>query len=81
MQQAQDTFIAVLGDGTERFVAKGEVFPDGHELVKRDQAGTGTLFRPLDLGEDEKAPAKSRSAKADAPDATVKDAKATGKAS
>jgi hypothetical protein len=80
MQQAQDTFIAVLGDGTERFVAKGEVFPDGHELVKRDQAGTGTLFRPLDLGEDEKAPAKSQP-KADAKAAPVTgSAKSAGKA-
>lgn len=58
--QAQDTFVAVLDDGSERFVAKGEVLADGHELVKRDQRGSGMLFRPLDLGdEDEKAPAKS----------------------
>ena len=57
---AQDTFVAVLGDGTERFVAKGEVLPDGHELVKRDQAGSGTLFRRLDLGEEEAAAAAPR---------------------
>jgi hypothetical protein len=57
MQQAQDTFVAVLGDGTERFVRKGEVFPDSHELVKRDQGGAGLLFRPLDTGDDEDRPA------------------------
>lgn len=66
MKQAQDTFIAVLGDGTERFVAKGEVFPDGHELVKRDQAGTGQLFRDLDLGEEEAPKPKPRAPKAKA---------------
>ena len=55
MKQAQDTFVAVLGDGTERFVTRGEVFPDSHELVKRDAAGAGMLFRDLDLGEDEPA--------------------------
>jgi hypothetical protein len=58
-QQAQDTFVAVLADGTERFVAKGEVLSDKHELVVRDQKGSGTLFRPLDLGDGDKAPAKS----------------------
>lgn len=59
--QAQDTFIAVLADGTERLIAKGQVLPDGHELVKRDAKGAGVLFRPLDLGEDDagaKPPAK-----------------------
>ena len=50
--QAQDTFVAVLNDGTERLVAKGEVLPDSHELVKRDAKGAGLLFRPLDLGEE-----------------------------
>jgi hypothetical protein len=60
VMQAQDTFVAVLGDGTERFVAKGEVLPDGHELVKRDQAGSGTLFRKLDLGEEEQPKPKPR---------------------
>ncbi len=59
-QQAQDNFVAVLKDGSERFVAKGEVFPDSHELVKRDQAASGLLFRPLDLGEEE-PPLKPRS--------------------
>jgi hypothetical protein len=61
MQQAQDSFVAVLGDGTERFVSKGEVFPDSHELVKRD--GKGLLFRPMDLGE-ENPPVKPRAPRA-----------------
>lgn len=71
MKQSADTFIAVLDDGTERFVTKGEIFPDSHELVKRDQAGTGQLFRTVDLGEDE-APAKSQPAKAEAKAAPVR---------
>jgi hypothetical protein len=58
-KQAQDTFVAELKDGTIRRVTKGEVLPDRHELVKRDLEGSGTLFRDLDLGEDEKPPAKS----------------------
>lgn len=58
-KQAQDTFVAELKDGTIRRVTKGEVLPDRHELVKRDMEGSGTLFRDLDLGEDEKPPAKS----------------------
>lgn len=62
-KQAQDTFVAQLRDGTIRRVTKGEVLPDRHELVKRDAEGSGTLFRDLDLGEDE-APAKSRSPRA-----------------
>ena len=52
-QQAQDTFIAVLEDGTERLVTKGEVLPDSHELVKRDVKGSGMLFRPLNVDGDE----------------------------
>lgn len=62
--QAQDTFVTVLNDGTERFVAKGEVLSDSHELVKRDQKGAGVLFRPLDLGDGDKPAAKPRGAKA-----------------
>lgn len=57
-RQAQDTFIAVLDDGTERLITKGTVLPDSHELVKRDSKGSGSLFRPLDLGEDEPPAAK-----------------------
>lgn len=71
-QQAQDTFVAELDDGTIRRVTKGEVLADRHELVKRDQAGAGVLFKPLDLGEDEKPPAKSAS-RASAKAAPVKD--------
>src|SRR5262249_10151629 len=68
-QQAQDTFVAVLGDATERFVAKGEVLPDRHELVLRDQAASREnpdrtpLFRPLDLDGAEKAKAPAKPAK------------------
>jgi hypothetical protein len=64
--RAQDTFIADLEDGTSVRVAKGEVLPESHELVKRDLAGSGTLFRPLDDGSKaEKPPAKSEPAKAE----------------
>lgn len=56
--QAQDTFIAVMDDGTEQLVTKGQVLPDGHELVKRDVKGSGLLFRALDLGDDDKAAPK-----------------------
>ena len=60
-QQAQDTFVADLKDGTTRRITKGEVLADNHELVKRDQAGSGTLFKPLNLGEDEEPkPARGR---------------------
>jgi hypothetical protein len=80
--QAMDTFVATMADGSDRMVTKGEILPSGHELVKRDRDGSGTLFRRLDLGEDEPAPAKSEPAKAEAPAkaAPVK-APAGGKAS
>jgi hypothetical protein len=72
--RAQDTFVADLEDGTSVRVVKGEVLPEGHELVRRDAAGTGQLFRPLDTGEDEKpAPKPSAASRAAA--------KVTGKAS
>ena len=84
-QQAMDTFVAVMGDGSERLVTKGEMLPDSHELVKRDSKGGGALFRPVNIdGDDESAPAKSTAkadAKAEAP-AVVKPAPAgRGKAS
>ena len=44
--RAQDTFIGLMDDGTERSVVKGDVLPASHELVSRDAGGT--LFRPLD---------------------------------
>jgi hypothetical protein len=56
-QQAQDTFVAVLDDGTERLVTKGEVLPDSHELVKRDANGGGALFRTLDIDGADSTPA------------------------
>ncbi|HEY2060038.1 MAG TPA: hypothetical protein VGH57_16840 [Amycolatopsis sp.] len=61
-QQAQDTFVTTLADGTERLVAKGDVLPDSHELVKRDAKGSGLLFRPLNVDGDE-APAKAAAQK------------------
>ena len=45
-QVAQDTFVAELSDGPLA-VQKGQVFPDGHEVVSLD-AGRGLLFKPLD---------------------------------
>lgn len=56
-QQAQDTFVAVLDDGSERLVTRGELLPDSHELVKRD-GKNGTLFRPVNIDGDEPAAAK-----------------------
>lgn len=61
--QAQDTFVAVLDDGTERLVTKGDVLADSHELVKRDAKGGAGLFRPLDIDGDE-PPAKPSKGKA-----------------
>lgn len=54
---AQDTFVAELSGGP-LFVQKGAVFADGHEVVKLD-AGRGLLFKPLDLGEEDKPAAKT----------------------
>ena len=60
--QAQDTFVAGLGNGTERLVVKGEPLPESHELVQRDLAlckdasGRTPLFRAL--ADDEPPPAK-----------------------
>lgn len=59
VKQATDTFVATLGDGTERRVTKGEVFPDGHAIVKHAPG----LFGEFENGTEEKAPAK-RSAQA-----------------
>lgn len=64
--QAQDTFVAGLGDGTEKLVVKGEPYPETHPLVKRDldaakaDPGRVPLFRELDPGEPAPAPAKAR---------------------
>ena len=78
--KAQDTFIAVLDDGTERLVTKVETLAGNHELVKRDLKGSGTLFRPMDTGED-KAPAKSEPAKAEEKAPVKASPKTAGKAS
>lgn len=72
-QQAQDTFVVTMPDGSDHFVAKGQVLPDGHVVVKHAPG----LFARLDMGEaDEKPPAKSGPAKAAAkePEADVKPA-------
>jgi hypothetical protein len=82
-QQAQDTFVITLPDGTMRRITKGEVLSDRDDVVKRDQAGAGVLFKPLDLGDDEKPPAKSEPDPAEeaAPvKAPARAAKAAGKA-
>jgi hypothetical protein len=60
--QALDTFVAGMGDGTERLVTKGDPLPETHELVRRDLAalkdnpGRVALFRPLDDGEPDPKP-------------------------
>jgi hypothetical protein len=74
-QQARDTFVITLPDGTMHRVVKGEVRSDRDPLVKHDQAGAGVLFAPLDLGDDE-PPAKSDPPQDDAPPAPVKAARA-----
>lgn len=85
MKEATDTFVAVLGDGTERTVVKGQPFPDRHELVLRDQdpkTGSGSLFRDVNYGEDdEKPPPKSEAQEKPEAAAPVKaaPAKAAGK--
>jgi hypothetical protein len=74
-QQAQDTFVITLEDGTMHRVVKGEVRSDSDPLVKHDQAGDGVLFRKLDFGDDdEQPPAKSEPEKAGAKAPAVKPA-------
>ena len=62
--QAIESFSAEFADGRPaQMVVKGEIFPDGHELVRRDwdpaQGATangrqpGQLFKRLNLGEEE----------------------------
>lgn len=68
--QAIQSFSAEFGDGRPALaVSKGEVFPDGHELVRRDldEAGgrqPGQLFKKLDLGEEPAAPQEAPKAAA-----------------
>ena len=66
--QAIQSFSAEFADGRPGYpVQRGEVFPDGHELVRRDADTSGgrepwQLFKKLDLGEEPvsepKAPAR-----------------------
>ena len=58
-QQAQDTFVAELPGGP-LYVQKGQVYADGHAVVKLD-GGRGMLFKPLDLGEEDEKPDEKRS--------------------
>jgi hypothetical protein len=61
MFQAIDTFVAELADGSALHVAKGAVFHEAHELVKRDK-GNGLLFRAMEEGQPAdppEAPAKA----------------------
>ena len=62
-QQAQDTFVAQMDDGTERLVTRGEVLPDSHELVRRDAKGGAGLFRPLNVDGADQPAIKPRSAR------------------
>ena len=79
--QAIQSFSAEFGDGRPaQSVNKGEIFPDGHELVRRD-ADTSDgrapwqLFQKLDLGDEEpQVPVKPASK------APVRRAAAAGKA-
>jgi hypothetical protein len=80
-QQAMDTFVAVMDDGSERLVTRGEMLPDSHELVKRDAKGGGQLFRPVNIDGDDVPPAKSTPAKAGPPAAAPVKAPAAAKAS
>ena len=66
--QAIQSFSAEFADGRPaQQVSRGEVFPDGHELVRRDLDDSGgrqpgQLFKRLDLGEEEpaaRAPARA----------------------
>lgn len=67
--RAQDTFTADLSDHTTVRVVKGDPFPDSHELVKRDKDAAAAarkagidrvdLFKLMDTGEEEAAPAKA----------------------
>ena len=69
-RKAADTFVAMLDDGSQRFVTKGETLPENHELVaqmlKRDQEGADAVWRLLDPGETE-APKSEPEAAAPAP--------------
>jgi hypothetical protein len=57
-KQATDTFVADMADGTQRRVIRGEVFPDGHAVVRH----APNLFTDFDTREDEKPAARGRKA-------------------
>ncbi len=57
-KQATDTFVATLNDGTEHRVTRGEVFPDGHAIVRH----APSLFSEFDTGSNEKPATRSRKA-------------------
>jgi len=57
-KQATDTFVTTLQDGTEHKVTKGQVFVDGHPIVKHAPG----LFVDFDTGEEVKPAAKGRRA-------------------
>jgi hypothetical protein len=76
--QATDTFVATMSDGSDHLVTKGQVLPFGHELVRRDREGSGTLFRPLDLGGEDEPEPKSDPAKTAPPPEPVKAPAAKG---
>ena len=57
-KQATDTFVADMTDGTQRRVTRGEVFPDGHAIVRHAPG----LFTDFDTRGDEKPAPKPRRA-------------------
>ena len=69
--QAPDPFVIEL-DGVPVSVPKGKTLPETDPVVRHDLAHGGKLFRPLDMGEEEKPAPRSAAARAAA--------KVTGKA-
>jgi hypothetical protein len=55
--KAQDSFSADLKNGGQQTVHVGATFPETHELVQLDLAGSKTLFKLLDTGEEPPPPA------------------------
>lgn len=51
-KQATDTFVAVMKDGTERRVVRGEVLSDSHAVVRHAPG----LFVEFDNGDAKPAP-------------------------
>lgn len=65
-RRALDTFVVEL-EGVPHGVQKGAILPESDPVVQHDLANGELLFAALDTSEDEKAPAKSPPAKAEAP--------------